>query len=75
MFSEQYVTHMRAIPTLGSPITMGAESANMAIICCIRYFQCINILSYPVSTMGPTVVGPGEKISKQWFPDGWKSLS
>ena len=33
---------MRAIPTLGSPITMGAERANMAIICCIRYFQCIN---------------------------------
>ena len=32
---------MRAIPTLGSPITMGAERANMAIICCIRYFQCL----------------------------------
>ena len=32
---------MRAIPTLGSPITMGGESANMAIICCIRYFECI----------------------------------
>ena len=32
---------MRAIPTLGSPITMEAESANMAVICCIRYFQCI----------------------------------
>ena len=32
---------MRAIPTLGLLITMGAERVNMAIICCIRYFQCI----------------------------------
>ena len=28
---------MRAIPTLGSSIAMGGESANIAIICCIRY--------------------------------------
>ena len=29
------------MPTLGSPITMGAKRANMSIICCIRHFQCI----------------------------------
>ena len=50
---------MREIPTLESPITMGAERANMAIICCIRYFQCT--FSH---TMGPTMVGPGEKFLK-----------
>ena len=38
-------------------------------------FNVLNILSYPVSTMGPTMVGPGEKFSKQRFSDGWKTLS
>ena len=38
-------------------------------------FNVLNILSYPVSIMGPTMVGPGEKFSKQRFPDGWKTLS
>ena len=37
-------------------------------------FNVLNILSYPVSSMGPTMVGPREKISKQRFPDGWKTL-
>ena len=66
---------MREIPTLGSPIAMGAERANMAIICCIRYFQCIKY--YLVSSLyfGPTMVGPGEKFSKRRFSDGWKKLS
>ena len=54
---------MRAIPTLGSPITMGQRGQTWLSFVVFDTFNVLNILSYPVSTMGPTMVGPGEKFS------------
>ena len=36
-------------------------------------FNVLNILSYPVSIMGPTMVGPGEKFSKIKVPKWLKN--
>ena len=43
--------------------------------CLSKTFIVFDILSYPESIIGPTVVGPEEKFSKQKFSDDWKTLS
>ena len=65
---------MRAIPTLESPITMGQRGQTWLSFVVFDAFNVLNILSYPVSTLRPTMVSPGEKFSKQRFSDGWKTL-
>ena len=37
-------------------------------------FNLLNFLSYPVSIIGSTMFGPGEKFSKEKLSDNWKVL-
>ena len=37
----------------------------------LKKFYTLDILSYTVSTQGPTMVGPGGKFSSSRSPDAW----